>query len=251
MPENFIEKKDLRKDTIQFSKKQRNEFLKRMKYSNRDSIFIYNLESGIVKKYLVGKTPIMACVSIYSQTNEENKTENYYQWDYQIGFNLGKTNHGGFTMIGKQNPFIEKELQPIIFEEMNQENIEMNTIKGLIPENWKNDTVPSYTFNYENIRFFVKNTKEYNSWNDLIINNTLTKQVLYVDISEGESCSKAPLKIKGKKAGYDDNFQYVGRLFKNKPLVVFGFTFKSFGCPSIDFIDKQELPILILCDNRH
>ncbi|MFI8605669.1 hypothetical protein ACIGCP_14490 [Cellulophaga baltica] len=96
----------------------------------------------------------------------------------------------------------------------------------------------------------MRSTRSY-TWNDLSIKNTATKESFEVDISEGESSSKAPLRIKGEKYDYEENLQYVGRLFKNRPPVVFGFTFKSFGCPSINFIDKNELPIFILCDNRH
>ncbi|ADV47505.1 hypothetical protein Celal_0152 [Cellulophaga algicola DSM 14237] len=250
MPKNFIERKDLRKDTIHFKDKQRREFLKRMNYSDKDSIFIYDLKSGIVKKHLVGNTPIMACISIYSQVNEAYKTEDYDQWDYQIGFNLGKTAYGGFAMIGKENPFIAKGLQPIIFEKMNSANIALNAKAGLIPENWNTDTISAYVFNYENTRFFMRSTRSY-TWNDLSIKNTATKESFEVDISEGESSSKAPLQIKGEKYDFEENLQYVGRLFKNKPPVVFGFTFKSFGCPSINFIATKELPIYILCDNRH
>ena len=256
MPKNFLEKKDLRKDTIYFNKEQRKEFFKRMKYSITDSIFIYDFKSGIIKKHLVDKTPIIACISIYAKTDEEYKTQDYDEWSYQIGFYLGKMTSAGFAMIAKENPFVENGLQQIIFEEMDSASIEINIENSLVPEGWKNNSVPAYTFSYENTTFFVKKSKDSYGWNNLIVKNVNTKESVDVGISGGESSSLAPIKIKGEKGDHDNYFQYqgtqyIGKLFKDKPTVVFGFTYKSFGCPSIEFIDKQELPILILCDNRH
>ncbi|WP_440122204.1 hypothetical protein [Tenacibaculum sp. Ill] len=252
MPENFIHEKDLLKDTIHFNKKQRIEFLKRMNYSEKDTIFIYNIASGLVKKHLVKKTPLIACISLYSQIEEEYKEENYNQWDYQIGFNLGKSNHDGFAIIGKENPFIEKGLKPLVFKEMSLEMINNNIKNKLISKSWINDTVyKKYTSKYENIRSFVKMKNGYNNWSDLIFKNFDTKDSYHIYQSEGESSSKAPLEIKEEKPQYNESHQYIGRLFKNKPPVTFGFIWESFGCPQIHFLDKDELPILILCDNRH
>ncbi len=252
MPENFINKKDLRKDTIHFNEKQRKEFLKRMNYSNKDTLFIYDITSGLIKKHSIKNTPLMACVSIYSQVNEEYKTEDYSDFDYQVGFNLGKVDYGGFAIIGKENPFVEKGLQPIVFEEMSQEMINNNIKAELLSKTWINDTTyKPYVSNYEDIRSFVKIKKGLNTWHDLIIKNTQTKGSYYIYQSEGESSSKTFIKLKEKKSIDNENYQYIGRLFKNKPPVAFGFIWESFGCPQIHFLGKKELPVRILCDNRH
>ena len=252
MPENFIDKKDLRKDTITFNKKQRTEFLKRMNYSNKDTLYIYDITSGLIKKHSIENTPLMACISIYSQVNEEYKTEDYDTWDYQYGFNLGKADYGGFAVIGKENPFIEKGLQPLIFEEMNNDMIDNHIKNKLIPSQWKNDTMNNiYTSEYEKIRSFVKKRKESNYWSDLTIKDIETKDSFFIYLSGGEGSGKSPIKIKGEKTDYNENYHYIGRLFKNKPPVAFGFVWESFGCSIIDFLDKEELPVVILCDNRH
>jgi len=252
MPKNFINKKDLRKDTIHFNKKQRNEFLKRMNYSNKDTLYIYDITTGLIKKHSIKNTPLMACISIYSQVNEESRTKDYDNWDYQVGFNLGKVNYGEFAIIGKENPFIEKGLQPLVFEEMSQEIIDNNIKAKLLSKAWiKDTTYKPYIFNYKNIRSFVKIKKELNTWSDLIIKNIQTKDSYSIYQNEGESSSKASIKIKEKKSTGNDNYQYIGRLFKNKPPVAFGFMWESFGCPKIHFLGKEELPIIVLCDNRH
>ncbi|MCA1751402.1 MAG: hypothetical protein LC670_06345, partial [Flavobacteriales bacterium] len=56
----------------------------------------------------------------------------------------------------------------------------------------------------------------------------------------GESRSFAPL----------DN-QWTGKLFKNQPQVIFGFSYHSFGCPRITFLHPDKEKININCDNRH
>ncbi|WP_324023680.1 hypothetical protein QSV08_12550 [Maribacter sp. BPC-D8] len=252
MPENFIDKKDLRKDTIHFSQKQRTEFFKRMNYANSDTLFIYDLASTLVKRLPIKNIPLMACVSIYSSVKDEYKTEDYYSHDYQIGFNLGKAGYSGFAVIGKENPFVEKGLQPLIFKKMNQQQIDSNLKKQIISEDLVNDSVfKPYTSNYKNISAFVKANTDYSNWSDLIIINTQTKESFDIYQEEGESSGKADLSLADVASEYPENYQYIGNLFKNKPPVVFGFMWESFGCSQIQFLDNNELPIRILCDNRH
>ena len=253
MAKNFIDKKDLRKDTITFSKKKQVEFLKRMNYSNRDSIFIYEIASGLVKKHAIKETPVVAFINGYSIDQEKD----YYQQDYQIGFNLKKANYGGFAVIGKENPFIEKGLDELVFKEMTEKTIDENIKNKLIPEGWKKSYTSKtyYTYQYDDIRCFVKvdsKTNRYrNFWSDLIVVNANTKDTYSITQGGGESSSNAPLIIEGIKSEEGHKQQYIGKLFKNKPIVTFGYTYTTFGCPQIDVLDKEELPIMILCDNRH
>ncbi len=251
MPDGFIDKKDLKKDTIHFNVKQRVDFLKRMNYSEKDTIFIYDFESQKVKKRLISQTPLMACINMYSKIEEEYKKKNYYQSDYEIGFNLGKTNYNGFAVIGGENPFIEKGLKPLVFEKITTKDIKNYSYKGLLSKNWnKKSNYSPYIEKYENIRFFVKINEKTDEWKDLIIVNTETKDFIHINQKEGESTIKVPLIRKSKKADYGGN-QWVGRLFKNKPPIIFGFTGEIFGCDNIYFLKKDELSIIVLCDNRH
>lgn len=252
MPENFIQPKDLRKDTIDFSKQQKTEFLRRMNYANSDTLFIYDLSTGLVKKHPIRQMPIMACVSIYSQVSEEYKDEDYSTWDYQIGFNLGKSKHEGFAMIGSENPFVEKGLEPMEFEKMSQKEIDENVKNNIIPEVWKNDSVyKPFFYSYENMYAVVRIDQKTNDWQDLIFKNLRTKESYSIYQAEGESSSKASLKLKDGKNQNEVSYQFVGSLFKNKPPVSFGYMWESFDCPKIHFLDKDELPIYIQCDNRH
>ncbi len=252
MPANFIAKKDLKKDIIHFSKKQRTEFLKRMSYAVNDTLFIYDFNSGHIKKHPVKDTPLMACMNIYSHVEDEYKTENYNEWSYEVGFNLGKANYGGFATVAKENPFVEKGLIPFVFEEVHKNKVNTYVREGFIPNLWQKDTAHTiYTLRYENMRSFVKRNKKDKSWTDLIVKNVNTKEAFEIYQSGGEGSSKAPIAIKNDTTATNASYQFIGKLFKNKPPVTFGFVWESFSCTTINFLDKEELPILVLCDNRH
>ncbi|HET8829265.1 MAG TPA: hypothetical protein VFM79_07975, partial [Pelobium sp.] len=46
-------------------------------------------------------------------------------------------------------------------------------------------------------------------------------------------------------------FQWTVSIFKNKPPILYFNDSPQFGCTSIYFLDSQEPPIEIGCDNRH
>ncbi len=251
MPKGFIEKTDLRRDTIPFSKQQRRIFLEKMNYSEQDTIFIYDLESQLVKKRLIKDTPLMACINIYSQVSEQYKEQDYYDWDYEFGFNLGETTYQGFAVVGGENPFVEKGLKPLIFNEMSVDSVKAFKESGVLASDWGSDsTLIASIAHYEDINLFACIDANGNGWKDLIVYNSRRKEFVPIYQEEGESTAKYPLKLKGSKADYD-SFQTIGRLFKEKPPVAFGFTSESFGCESIYFLSKDEAPLTILCDNRH
>jgi len=64
-----------------------------------------------------------------------------------------------------------------------------------------------------------------------------------------EGGSFAPIVKKGDKE--KDYHQFTGKIFKDKPPVIFGFMYVSFGCPGVHVLDKKIKRIRILCDNRH
>lgn len=73
-----------------------------------------------------------------------------------------------------------------------------------------------------------------------IINSTTNRKIFETIYHSGEGSDFNAL-----------NSQFTGKLFKDKPEVIFGFNYHSFGCSSIPFIDKKEESIEIKCDNRH
>ena len=84
----------------------------------------------------------------------------------------------------------------------------------------------------------------------LIVLDSKTERIVYEGIFlDTESTYLAELSFQNKISEYE--YQWTGEIFKNKPSVIFGFLGYSFGCPSIEFLDKTEPPIVISCDNRH
>ncbi|OOV49996.1 hypothetical protein B1J94_03585 [Leptospira kirschneri serovar Grippotyphosa] len=44
--------------------------------------------------------------------------------------------------------------------------------------------------------------------------------------------------------------QWTGKMFKNRPPVIFGFFYEDYKCEVIDFLKLPKSGILISCDNR-
>jgi hypothetical protein len=171
-----------------------------------------------------------------------------------IGFEIGKEALSdfdkyfahAFVYIGKENPFVQEKLKQILWEKIEPENFPLakvsvkvndyfNHIEYLIGGTYKYEAEGLQYYTQELVngdRVFAKR---------LVIINTLTQEKVFENIYySGEGSSFAPL----------DN-QWTGKLFKNKPQVIFGFQWQSFGCPKITFINSSEKEIYINCDNRH
>jgi hypothetical protein len=83
-----------------------------------------------------------------------------------------------------------------------------------------------------------------------VIINSKTKEIVYEQVQIlSESTYLVPLNTPNNPNQYQS--QWTGQLFKDKPVVMFGFLAGGFGCPSITILDKTESSIPILCDNRH
>ncbi len=83
----------------------------------------------------------------------------------------------------------------------------------------------------------------------LLIVDSKTKDIIIEKFfGRGEGTSPSDLNYADE---YETVNQWTGKLFKDKPPVVFGFEYISFGCPAISIIDKSNEDIYINCDNRH
>ena len=83
----------------------------------------------------------------------------------------------------------------------------------------------------------------------LLVVDSKTKEIIIDKLySSSEGTSPTPLNY---EEGDDVVNQWTGKLFKNKPQVIFGFLYESFGCPGISIIDKSNEEIYLQCDNRH
>ena len=86
----------------------------------------------------------------------------------------------------------------------------------------------------------------------MVVVDTKTNKVLYAEmLSDNEGGAISPLVIENERSQYNIQNQWIGEPFKGKSAIVYGFYYTSFGCPIISFVDEKDLPIYILCDNRH
>ena len=102
-----------------------------------------------------------------------------------------------------------------------------------------------YTIN--NLDYFLQVSAEgLGSYHLVVVDKTLASIVLDNHYFNGELRDVTPINSKD-----DDLAQWTGEIFKNKPSIVYGLMYSSFECPKIEFTNKTELPIRILCDNRY
>jgi len=52
-------------------------------------------------------------------------------------------------------------------------------------------------------------------------------------------------------ANFRDSGIWTGKILRNRPPILMGNQYQSFGCPSINILGLDEKPIYIQCDNRH
>lgn len=252
----LIPKEKLGQKEIKLTKEDYTEFLKRARLSTTDTVFIFNLETDSVYKFLVGDCSLICQLDAYSE--EGNEYTVAYQ--YELGLNLGQkyVNKGlNFTYVGKNNIFQTGHAKPIIWKKIPTNQFpnqfkskftarEKNRTRGLIP-------IQSYQFTNDTLDYSIQDLGNKSGGlgaRYLVITEKNTGKLLFSQFfTETEGTYLNPLFIEGEKRPYQH--QWTGAIFKNKPTMIYGFLGNSFGCPSIKFVGNTEPPIYIGCDNRH
>ena len=189
-------------------------------------------------------------MNVYASKNDQP----FSQYDYMIGFEIdevklrGYSNYYGNTLayIGKKDPFVRNELQRITWQEISSTRFP----SALVSAHFKQE-LDKGDFNKTNSHKFESNDLIYylqdyevNNWNQariLIVLDKTSKEKIYEALyltDEGSSLAEL-------------EYQWTGKLLKNKPPVVFGFQWHSFSCPEIAFLNQEEKEIRIKCDCRH
>ncbi len=230
-------KENLSKDTIKLNINQRKKFLESIEVSESDKVYIYEFEKDSVYTFDVQNLPLIACINIYFNGNDYEKSE----YDFEFGLDLGKNYNGSyenFVYIGKENPFQTNKFKPIKWKKTDNENFPIEKDETGIE-------LETFTFSLDTFRYFAQKPKEKGASYHIVVkdekHNTIVFDKHYYE-SEGISLTQL-------NSTYQS--QYTGALFKNKPPIIYGFTNHSFDCPNIKFIDETEPPIPVLCDNRH
>lgn len=235
--------------SIDLSPDARIKLMKQAKFSEKDSLFIYNYENKKLIKKPIKDLKAIAYLSPYS-IGEADLTN----YDYMLGFQIeakkdydeaSKNYSESYVYIGKQNPFVSNDLRPIKWQKTTAADFPLpnEDIKKVL----KKGNV--YKAQYLDNWLYVQDLLNEGEVQDrLLVYTDKNKKVLYkTKIERGEGDEQNSL----NGFGTDESIQWIGKLIKDKPPVVFGFMSLSFGCHSIRFLQKDYPTMPINCDNRH
>lgn len=240
-----------------FSKNYRKRFLSKTNITETDSVFIYDYAKNKLASFVVKNLKTVAMLNGYS--SEEDWP--YHNYDFMIGFEINKKNLNGFSeyyrdalvYVGKENPFSKEGLKPISWKKIAQKEYPSKSLKKEDQNTLKVTTAGNtYSYKTDSYQYFLQDYLDSHKIiyaRRLLVTDSKTKEIIIEKLySQSEGTSPAPLNYEN---GDDAVEQYTGKLFRNKPEVVFGFLYESFGCPAISIIDKSNEEIYLQCDNRH
>lgn len=228
-------------------------------FSEEDTLTIFNVKHGIVRRYAVTDLQVIA------QANPYDTRPPYSHWAFQVGFEIPDIHptdsllyFESFVHIGPEQPFVEGDIEPMVWEEISREDLLELTKGQQIDLAWTSDTnlLPIYHHQHGKWHIFLNGTEykpenhygaDYEVWafhEDSI--GVLSTTYLY----DGESQSPAPISLKDDGDSYGP-YQWCGVLFKGQPPVVTNLVWESFGCPYIAVMKKKENQVWIHCDNWH
>lgn len=226
----------------------RSRFLRATALSENDKLFVYDYQNDLLYTFSLKSLKLKALLNPYGDDWP------YAQFDYMIGFELPaasiqtKSNSmlHAFASVGKVNPFERGQVKPVVWQKAASTTQPISPATTSFAPHAKTYTLAeTYTFEAGGMQYVLQNLLSHADQSlaakRLLVIALDTKTVLYEKLyRESESESFASLEE-----------QWTGKLFKNKPPVVFGFQYASFGCPYINFISSTDPDLRIHCDNRH
>lgn len=259
---------NVNKDSLQYFKldsSYRNRFLSKTKISETDSLFIFDYSTDVQLSFPIKKLNVVAYLNTYMDINDCPCN----QYDYMIGFEVTKNNLNGLgnyysdalVFIGKENPFTQGQMKPIVWQKVKAEKFPLgrSNLTEMQKKYKHNNAIKGQAYLYEtdSYQIFIQ---DYTEPNNLMVQD---RHLIVIDkksgnvvnetmFSNSEGTMLAPLNFGINNTNYPDlKEQWIGKLFKGKPEVLFGFQWVSFGCPSIIFVNSQDKYVQINCDNRH
>ncbi|MHC5310613.1 hypothetical protein ACYSNM_11210 [Myroides sp. LJL116] len=247
--------------------KYRERFFNTTKISPKDSLFIYDYHNDTHLSFPIEKLDVVAILSPYSEIGEDQND----QYDYMIGFQidneslnlLGEDYATTFVSFGSQSPFERGKMKAIIWQEIDQKDFPSQI--GHLQELEQLDLLDSrmvsqaYSFTTKDIKFYLMDYFLPQSSYDiqhrhLVLIDSKTGKLIrkeLMDVSESKSIAPVTTNASEQKEDWGSQLQYTGVLLKNKPEVLFGFYWVSFGCEAVDYIPSIYNYIAVNCDNRH
>ena len=247
----------------------REKFLSATGISETDFVYIYDYSRKNLVSFAVKDLKAIARLNPYANSAKRP----FPQYDYMIGFEVDKKSldrlednfWNAFVYVGQENPFTDKPLIPLVWNRIasqkyppTSETQDKTTFPNIAA--YANSRGNTYLAEAEGFQYFLQ---DYMSGNEvgarrLLVVEPQTQEIIIDKVFyHGESTFPTPLNyrdVDGRISYWDEDgrvSQLTGKLFKNKPPVVFGFLSHSFGCPFISVIDPSNEDITIHCDNRH
>lgn len=237
---------------------KRKQFLSRLNIQESDKLFLYHLIKDTIYTLKISDLVLVAHLTPYEP---QLPVPDY---DYFIGLKINEHqlsmkevfDYGNnFIAIGENCPFQTGQLKPIIWKKMAAEKfLSFHEMKNLPNDLDSFEPQEIFKCNMDGLTYYVMNYKDKNDAEirHLIVVDSLTNQLVYNKLFLVEGDHDLPLlatSFSEDKSAYQ--YQWAGKLFKNKPSIIYNFVEPWFGCKRIYFVDEEALPIRIRCDNRH
>jgi len=269
--------KYLEKEKLQWFKlnsKYRKRFFSKTNISETDKVFIYDYSTDVLLSFSVKELNVVAYLNLYMTPDDcfPDPYKHYRacdQSDYMIGFEINKNSLSGLgelyrnvlVYVGKENPFIQGQIKPVVWKKIDSSDFPSTKADVKIDSVYfVTGRGNTYLYESDNLRFFIQdlfsNNESYIRGRHLLVVDIKNDKVVIEQVyqnSEGAMITPLNFGIEGLDNEYDSDSQeqWTGKLFKNKPPVVFGFEWVSFGCPYITLLNTKKEYIDINCDNRH
>lgn len=227
----------------------RKKLLNGIHLTENDSLYIYEYWSNKLQRMPVSQLKAVAYLSPYSDS--EDLDPDAYMMGFQVTTHQKTTEYDRYinaiAYFGNKNPFVENKMKAVKWQKAGAD------ISKKYFKHSKLTQGNTYQTKYENMTYYLQDYLEEGNTVErrLAVINDHQEKIAEKTFSLAESDGGEFLPLYGIDTDEANIFQYTGYLFKGKPPVIFGFIAKSFGCPSISFLDKNEKDFWINCDNRH
>ncbi len=220
----------------------RKTFLSSCNIEESDTLYSYDFYNDVVIKNAIAQLQVHAVLSPYGEPY--NNPRSYY-----IGLNVPDLNSkwGCFSYIGKSNPFNTGSWNHLIWTEIESDELpEIETQYDTVQLE-AGKKLLCYFSEQSGFKFYYVKLGKGNS--HLLVLNSADNHAVYNRIISNYIEDYVHMDTEGAKRY--EMVHWVGQLFKNKPIAVYGFSPAMFGCTELQFLDKNEPDLEIICDNRH
>lgn len=226
-----------------FNHHQTNRFLSRMGLSRKDTLYIFNLPKDSIYKFSLSELQAAAYMDPYGS-------------DFEYGLNLEKryTERGdNLAYVGNANPFQSGNAQAMIWEKVAHSEFPVDSfpLKDKI-------SLATFTLSYGPYEYFLQshiytdnNYQRIDIHHIAITDSTDGSVISEFHYQSGESTFLIEAFTQKDEENLYYGYPWTGAFLKGKSPVFYGMYSTPFGCPAVQFIDRKDFYIGILCDNRH